>query len=413
MSRIILCVDMDAFFASVEQQVNPRLRGKPVAVIGSSNRTVIVTRSYEARKFGVKTGMTVGEAKRLCPGLVFVVGDNEKYTHTCAELEKIHCRFTPEVEIYSVDEAFLDVTTTHHLFGGPGSIGCAVKAAVKEQFGINCTVGIGPNILIAKLVSDISKPDGLRWVRDDEVPALLEDLPVEELWGIASGTRRRLEALGIRTCGELGRAPVSLLRNKFGIIGETLKLMGLGLCNRSLLVRPEDPKSIGHSWTLPQDVSDRKRIEAYLLQLSEMVGRRARKYRFIGRRVTLTIRYPDFETFAKQATLPQHTNATHDIYESVLQTLDSIRLKDRVRLLGVSLSELVRDPDQMSLVRDKVREQALHSAMDAINDRFGDFKITWGAYLSQIEVPSVIAPAWKPSGVRNVHIRNKRQHVKT
>src|SRR5512139_1440989 len=135
MEEVILCVDMDAFFASVEQQVNPRLRGKPVAVIGSSNRTVIVTRSYEARKFGVKTGMTVGEAKRLCPALIFVVGDNEKYTHTCTELETVYRRFTPDVEIYSVDEAFLDVTTTHHLFGGPESIGRAVRRAVKEQFG--------------------------------------------------------------------------------------------------------------------------------------------------------------------------------------------------------------------------------------------------------------------------------------
>lgn len=407
---VILCVDMDAFFASVEQQVNPRLRGKPVAVIGSSSRTVVVTRSYEARRYGVKTGMTVYEARRVCPHLIFVVGDSEKYTHTCTELAAMCRQFTPDVEIYSVDEAFLDITTTHHLFGGPLSLGSAIKAAVKERFGINCTVGIGPNILIAKLVSDLSKPDGLRWVRLEEVAAILEDLPVDELWGISSGIKNRLATMEIRTCGELGRAPVSVLRNKFGIIGETLSLMGKGLCDRSLIVRPEDPKSIGHSWTLPQDVYDRKRIESYLLQLSEMVGRRARKYRFTGRRVTLTIRYPDFETFTRQATLPQHTNATHVIYETVLRTLDGIRLRDKVRLIGVSLSELIKEPTQLSLVRDKARDQALHSAMDAINDRFGDFKITWASYLPQIEVPSVIAPAWKPSGVRNIHVRNRRPH---
>ena len=229
MSSIIMCIDMDAFFASVEQQANPKLRGKPIAVIGSGNRIVVTTRSYEARKYGVKTGMNVYEAKKLCPHIILVVGDSEKYTHTCKELAKIYNKYTPDIGIYSIDEAFLDVTTTHHLFGGPESIGLEIKREVKDQFGINCTVGIAPNILVAKLASDIAKPDGLRWIKPENIEPLLKELPVKELWGIGSATAENLERLGIKTCGELGRTPASLLRDKFGIIGETLKLMGQGI----------------------------------------------------------------------------------------------------------------------------------------------------------------------------------------
>ncbi|MBI4839192.1 MAG: DNA polymerase IV, partial [Nitrospirae bacterium] len=163
---------MDAFFASVEQQANPKLRGKPIAVIGSGGRTVVTTRSYEARKFGVKTGMNIYEAKKLCPHIIFVIGDNEKYTYTCRELKKIYSRFTPDLEVYSIDEAFLDITTTHHLFGGPEAIGVEIKQEVKKQFGINCTVGIAPNILMAKLASDIAKPDGLRWIKQEDIQSL-------------------------------------------------------------------------------------------------------------------------------------------------------------------------------------------------------------------------------------------------
>ncbi len=405
--KIILCIDMDAFFASVEQQANPKLRGKPVAVIGSGHRTVITTRSYEARKYGVKTGMNIYEAKRLCPHIILVVGDNEKYTFTCVELQKIYRQFTPDVEIYSIDEAFLDITTTHHLFGGPDAIAATIKKTINEKFGINCTVGIAPNILMAKLASDLAKPDGLKWIREDGFRSVLKDLPVKELWGIGPAVERRLAALGIRSCGELGKAPASLLRHKFGIIGETLKLMGQGICCRPLVVKEGDPRSIGHSMTLPYDISSRGQIEAQILKLSEMVGRRARKYGFAGKKVSLTIRYPDFETFTRQTTLPYHTNITHEIYRYGLSILHSTRLKNRVRLIGVSISHLRRDDDaQMALFDCRAKEKSVLHAVDAINDKFGDFTVTWASYLEQMEPPDVISPAWRPSGVRNVRVKN-------
>ncbi|NWF97688.1 MAG: DNA polymerase IV [Nitrospirae bacterium] len=405
MSRIILCIDMDAFFASVEQQSNPKLRGKPVAVIGSGNRTVITTRSYEARKFGVKTGMNIYEAKKLCPHIIFVTGNNEKYTHTCTEMQKIYLKYTPDVEIYSIDESFLDVTTTHHLFGGPEAIGYAIKKQIKEKFGINCTAGIGPNILMAKLASDISKPDGLRWIKPEDINNVLEDLPLKELWGIGSGLSEKLNALGIKTCGQLGRTPASLLRNKFGIIGEHLKAMGMGLYNRPLYVHEQEPKSIGHSMTFPKDLAERKEIEAEILKLSEMVGRRARHYKFKGRKVTLIVRYSDFKTFSRQTTLFNYTNHTHEIYKNAVSILDSISLTDKVRLLGVSLSALIREKDQMSLFKEISKQKELLKAMDSINDRYGDFKIIWGSYLKQCEPSRVISPAWKPSGIRHINVK--------
>lgn len=405
MSKIIACVDMDAFFASVEQSSRPYLKGKPIAVIGSAKRTVITTSSYEARKYGVKTGMNIYEGKRVCPKLIFVVGDNQKYAYTCRELERIYLSFTPDVEIYSIDEAFLDITKSHHLFGGPEAVGMAIKKAVKSRFGITCTIGIGPNKLIAKLASDLQKPDGLKWIRLEDVRKTLEDLPVRELWGIGQKISAALEGMGIRTCGELGRTPTEMLRNRFGIIGLRLKAMGLGIDNSPVKREEEEPKSIGHSMTLPRDISDKEEIEAYLLRLSEMVGRRARRHRLMGRVVSLTIRYPDFKTFSKQKKMKEYTNDTHEIYHSALKILNRVRLKNKIRLLGVSLSVLIRDPLQLPLLEESRKRESLVRTMDHINDRYGNFTLLWGSYKIQESDVGVISPAWRPSGVRYVNVK--------
>lgn len=410
--RIIICVDMDAFFASVEQQTNPKLRGKPIAVIGSGGRTVITTASYEARQYGVKTGMNTYEARKLCPRLIFVVGNNARYTHTCAELTKLYSRFTPDVEVYSVDEAFLDITASHHLFGGPMEVGRMIKAGVREAFGINCTVGIGPNILMAKLASDLGKPNGLKWITEQDAPGLLADLPVSELWGIGPKTTAKLASLGIRTCGELGDTPASLLRSKFGIQGEALSRMGRGICTRPVAGPSADseeepaPKSVGHSMTLPHDIHLREDMEAQLLKLSEMVARRMRRHGLMGRKVTLVLRYADFETHTRQCTLPERTSDTHAIYHAALEILGSFRLRTKVRLLGVSVSSLDRDGGQLPLMPEERKRRALLGAMDEVNNRFGGFKVLWGGMAAKLTERGgdVISPAWRPSGVRNVEL---------
>jgi DNA polymerase-4 len=380
--KIILLIDMDSFFASVEQQSNPALRGKPIAVVGSGKRTVVTTSSYEAREFGVKTGMNMYEARKLCPHLIFVTGNNEKYAHTCGELSNIYSKYTPGVEVYSIDEAFLDITSSSNLFGGPLALGKEIKQKIKRQFGLNSTIGIGPNKLIAKLASNISKPDGLRWIKPDEVSFVLKTLPVDELWGIGKKLKEKLNSLGIYTCGGLGKTSVSFLRSHFGINGEHLKLMGMGLNNSPVSPESETAKSVGHSMTLPRDIWEQKDIESYILRLSEMVGRRARKYKLMGNVINVVIRYKNFETFSRQSKIKTHTNDTHNIYKTSMRIIQGIQLRNSIRLLGVGLSGLVESekPEQLPLLHEYARRQSLLKAMDSINDRHGEFTVSWAAY---------------------------------
>ena len=406
--RVILHIDMNAFFASVEQQSNPALRGKPIAVIGSAKRTVVTTSSYEARAYGVKTGMAVWEAKRNCPHLILVIGNNRKYTWTSARIVKIFLDYTPLVEVFSIDEAFLDITGSLSLFGPPERIACLIKARIKRLFGITCSIGIAPNKLLAKLASEMRKPDGLVVIRQDEVKKVLENLPVKELCGVGSKTGRKLELCGIRTCGELGRFPVEVLRKKFGIIGERLHLMGLGI-DASPVVPAEEAdevKSVGHSMTLEHDISSPREILRYLLQLSEMVGRRARRYNVRGRTVTLSIRYADFDTWVgKQETLPDHINRSEDIYRAAAAILETLALTQPVRLLGVRLTSLSYQSSQLPLFAEERKKTMMINAVDQVNDRYGDFTVTFGSILDEKEKGSrVISPAWRPEGIRNIEV---------
>jgi DNA polymerase-4 len=294
--RIVMHIDMNAFFASVEQQANPELRGKPIAVIGSHGRTVITTSSYEARAFGVKTGMAKWEALKVCPHLIFVVGDNKKYTYTSSRIIEMMKAYTPLVEVFSIDEAWLDVTHSLQLFGSAERIAYLLKAQIRQSFGITCSIGIAPNKLLAKLASDMQKPDGLTIIKPDEVAKVLEIIPANDLCGIGKKMERHLALLSIKTCGQLGRADEQMLTRKFGIMGKRYKEWGQGI-DHSLVVPQEeedDVKSVGHSMTLRRDVDTREDILKYLLQLSEMVGRRARRYGVTGKTVSLYIRFADY-----------------------------------------------------------------------------------------------------------------------
>jgi DNA polymerase-4 len=410
--RIIGHIDMNAFFASVEQQSNPELRGKPIAVIGSAKRTIITTSSYEARAFGVKTGMNTYEAKQKCPHIIFVIGDNRKYTHTSSEIMKMMMQFTPLVEVFSIDEAFLDLTGSMSLFGSAENIAHLLKTQIKHHFGITCSIGIAPNKLLAKLASDMQKPDGLTVIRPEEVSQVLERVPAKDLCGIGKKTERQLELYGIKTCGDLGRFPVNILRKKFGIIGDRLHQMGLGNDN-SPVIPAEDAdevKSVGHSMTLERDIEDRKEILKFLLQLSEMVGRRARRYNVWGKTITLSIRYADFDTWVgKQETLPQYINQSGDIYRAAVAILDSLVLMQPVRLLGVRLSNLRYESNQLSLFPEDRKKAQLVEAMDKVNDRYGNFSITFGSLLDKEKAKNkgshVISPSWKPTGIRNIDIK--------
>lgn len=404
LDRTIVHLDMNAFFASVEQQCNPRLRGRPIAVVGSGSRTVVTTASYEARARGVKTGMNTFEAKARCPEIIFVPANNRRYTDTCARFVALCHEFTPVVEVFSIDEVFLDLTGCLHLFGNAHSIVRAIKKKLFRQLGLTCSAGIAPNKLLAKLASDMQKPDGLVALEPGSVSSFMEQLPVSSLCGIGAHTERKLALLGITTCGRLGSADPLLLRKHFGVLGEQLSRMGRGEDDSPVVPVEEtpDPKSVGHSMTLERDISSRELLEFHLLRLSEMVGRRTRQGGFAGMTVALTIRYKDFTTFTRQRSVPSAVCESPEIFHVAKSILSSIRLQQAVRLLGVSLSNLIKPSGQLPLFPERQRAQAITRAMDAVNSRYGDFTLTFGSLLALEEHEGVIAPAWRLHGPRRI-----------
>jgi DNA polymerase-4 len=404
-------VDMNAFFASVEQQHNPELKGKPIAVIGRG-RTVVTTCSYEARAFGVKTGMNSWQARQKCPHIIFVVGDNRKYSWTSTKIVEIMRQFTPQVEVFSIDEAFLDVTGSLAIFGTPQRIAYLIKAEIKHHFGITCSIGIAPNKLLAKLASDMEKPDGLTVIRREDISRVLNPLPVGALCGVGAKTARQLALYGISTCGDLARFPADLLKKRFGVVGERLGLMGKGIDDAPVIPDEDsdEVKSVGHSMTLERDIEGRPEIMKFLLQLSEMVGRRARRYSVWGKTVTLSIRYADFDSWTgRQETLPGYVNQSRDIYHASVAILDSLVLMQPVRLLGVKLSNLRYESSQLPLFEEERKKVLMADAMDSVNDRYGNFTLTFGSLVEkdgQREAGShVISPAWRPEGIRNVDVK--------
>jgi len=405
--RVIMHIDMNAFFASVEQQANPELRGKPIAVVGGSGRTVITTSSYEARAKGVKTGMAVWEGKRTCPELIIVVGDNRKYTHTSTKINEIFRDYTPEVEAFSIDESWLDVTHSLGIFGSAVNIAYLIKARIRHSFGITCSIGIAPNKLLAKLASDMQKPDGLTVITPDDVARVMERLPVGDLCGIGKRTAYQLKVMNINTCGELGRCDEGRLTRKFGIVGRRLKQMGQGFDNSPVVQYGEEDevKSVGHSSTLERDIDDPVEIRRFLLQLSEMVGSRARRYNVSGKTVHLYVRYADFfSSWGKQTTLKSYINLSDEIYKTAMSILDTVELEQPVRLLGVSLSNLKHQADQLPLFEDERKKLFATQAMDRVNERFGSRVVTFGSLLPGKATAGnhVIPPSWRPDGIKKI-----------
>ncbi len=406
--RTIMHVDMNAFFAAVEQQSNPALRGRPIAVTGSEQRSVILTASYEARAFGVKTGMTRFEAFERCPQLVLVPANNRLYTHVSTEIMALLQDYTPLVEVFSIDEAFLDLSGSLRLFNGAERIAYLIKSRIRARFGISCSVGIAPNKLLAKLASEQNKPDGLTVFRPAEITGLLEKMPIQELCGVGRRLGRQLQGLGILTCGQLARFPLAALRRKYGAVGDKLQAMARGLDPSPVVPaeRSAPIKSVGHSRTLRTDLVDRQAICAFLLQLAEMVGRRARRYQVSGRVVTLTVRYADFATLSRQQVQGDYLAGSEDIYRASMQILDNLVLNQPVRLLGVRLSDLRFKTGQLPLFPAERRQYLLTEARDSVNDRYGDFTVMFGSLLEQRGKGShVISPAWRPQGVRNVAVQ--------
>jgi len=379
--RTILHIDMDAFFISVEQRDAPALRGKPAAVCGSLSRSVVTSANYEARPFGIRAGMPVQEAKRKCPRLILVEGNHSKYTRTSARIFSILKEYTPLVEVASIDEAYLDVSGSLLLFKSAFHIAQSIKEKIREKEQITCSIGIAPNKLLAKLGSRLKKPDGLTILRKEDVEEILKELPVSKLHGIGPKLTEELQGMGILTCGQLGSIPPSVLTKRFGVIGKRLHEMGLGLDNSPVLPFDEEEniKSISHSVTLEKDTSEPDILRKVLLQLSERVSRRMRKEGFYGSRVILTVRYSDFYTFSKQKTFSGWINSGNEIFRHSEDLFESIPHPKPIRLLGVGVSHFRREWCQQDLFEDRGKKDSLLEAIDRVNERFGDWTLTWSS----------------------------------
>jgi DNA polymerase-4 len=377
--KIILHIDMDAFFISVEQRDNPSLRGKPAAVCGSLSRSVVTSATYEARPYGIRAGMSTQEAKRRCPQLILVEGNHSKYTETAARIFSVLKEYTPLVEVASIDEAYLDITQSLLLFQSPLHIATSIKDQIRESEQLTCSIGIAPNKLLAKLGSRLKKPDGLVVIRKEEMEEILRDLPVSKLNGIGPKLAEALNSMGIFTCGQLGKFPVSVLAKRFGVIGERLHEMGLGLDDSPVVPfdEEEDAKSISHSVTLEEDTSDPNILRKVLLQLSEKVSKRMRREGFYGRRIAITVRYSDFFTFSKQKTLSKWMNSGNEIFKLASEIFESIPHPKPIRLLGVGVSLLKKEWCQLDLFEERGKKDSLLKAMDRVNERFGDWTLTW------------------------------------
>ena len=376
---MILLVDMDAFFASVEQAHHPHLRGKAVIVCGDpSRRGVVTAASYEARPFGVRAGMPLAEAKRLCPGAEYVEGNPQKYVEKSLELLEMFLTVTPDVEPFSVDEAFLDL---RRLSSRGQTMASALEVAGELQqrilvtHGLGASIGIGPNKLIAKMASGVQKPRGLTALTEEEFRGVFWPQEVRAMWGVGPKMSEHLNALGIATVAALANAPVGLLKRHFGVVGEHLREAAWGLDQTPVIPYHEgvDPKSMGHEVTLPEDCRDPEFLEGTLLRLSDQVARRLRGDGFRGRVVTVKLRDFRFRTITRQRALGAAIDDHLGIFEVARELWRANWRGESLRLLGISVSALEHaDQEQLELFARDERGKALQEALDRVRDRLGE-----------------------------------------
>ncbi|RMG69150.1 MAG: DNA polymerase IV [Calditrichaeota bacterium] len=375
--RVIVHVDMDAFFASVEQLCHPEWRGKPVIVgadpRGGKGRGVVAAASYEARRLGVRSAMPISQAYKRCPEAIYVRPNGALYADYSRTIMRVLAEFSPLVQPISIDEAFLDVTGSVHLFGSLLQLGQAIKQRIRQATGLTASLGIAPSKSVAKIASDAGKPDGLLIVGPQEVQTFLDPLPVERLWGVGEKTRQRLRDLGIQTIGQLRDYPAAVLRQKFGKWGDVLWQLARGMDERPVQME-EEIKSISHEHTFEKDQADAEILEATLLKLCEKVASRLRKHQLRGKTVQLKIRFADFSTFNRNKTLSSPTNLTEDIYRVCVSLLGEFREASQpVRLLGVGLTHLVPEKGgQLSLWDvENQRKLTLEQLIDQLQERYG------------------------------------------
>lgn len=373
---MILHIDMDAFYASVEIRDNPDLNDLPVIVGGnSSGRGVVCAASYEARKFGVHSAMPARQAVQKCSDAVFLKPRMAHYAAESKKIREIFQRYTSLVEPLSLDEAFLDVTCSERLFGDAVTIAKSIKQAIRDELNLPCSAGVAPNKFLAKVASDLEKPEGLTVVPTDGIKEFLEPLSVSRVWGVGPKTEARLRTLGIKTVGDLRRLSQAELDHAFGANGDHFWRLARGLDTRPV-VPDRVAKSISHETTFGQDIDDADALRAWLRELTDQVGRRLRRHEIVGRTVKLKVRYDDFRTISRSATMKKPQSSSEALWCEVASMLDRVlnETTQPVRLLGMGVSQLSspgKVQQQLFDAEETERHQQLDKTLDAIHDRLG------------------------------------------
>lgn len=392
----IIHLDLDAFFASVEQRDNPAYRGKPLIVggissgKGNSNRGVVCAASYEARKYGVHAGMPIWEARQKCPQGIFIPSQMNKYSEASKKFFQICSTYTPLIEPLSIDELFLDVSGCESLFGSSEIIGRKIKKRVHQELEIKVSVGIAENKFLAKIATNLGKPDGFYIIPSKDIQKILYPLPVSSLWGIGKKTEELLKKSGIYLVEQLARMPDSILENLLGKNGKKMKLLAQGI-DESPVTPPSKAKSIGKETTFGTNITEKAVLVKELLKISQMVGYTARKKGYKGRTITLKIRFHNFITFNRSKTLENPTHIDDIIFKTVVELLDKVRYKKGgVRLLGIKLSNLTsgNERKQLKFLRDEEDKkndklEQLTQSLDKIREKFGTKSVTRASLLSK------------------------------
>ncbi len=392
-SRFILHVDMDAFYAQVEQLKRPDLRGRPVIVgPGESLRGVVTACSYEARAFGVHAGMSAMDAKKLCPHAVFLHGDMDAYSHYSGLSREVFAEFTPMVEPASIDEAYLDVTACGRLYPTVIDLSADLKKRMKERIGLTCSVGISTNKHLAKVASALEKPDGLTTLFPEELETKLHPLPVGKLYGLGPVTEASFQSAGIFTIGQLVSTPDDYLQQRLGHTGEYFKKVALGLDDSPVHTYTEmsDEKSMSHERTFDYRKADITFIHSVLLDLTDRVVTRLQKRHFLAKTLTLRLRYTSFKTITRDKTIDAPTRSVDRIYKTVVSLLPPrVTIEHRVRLLGVRASNLLDETEMQSLdlfdQRVSEKESDASNAIEQVRAKFGRNAIVRAGSLKYID----------------------------
>lgn len=373
---MIIHVDMDAFYASVEERERPELVGKPIAVGGApESRGVVSAANYLARKYGVHSAMPMSRAVRLCPNLICLPVQMSLYSAVSGQLRDIFARYTPQIEPLALDEAFLDVRASEQLYGPTEEIARRIKAEIWQELNLVASVGVAPNKFLAKLASDVEKPDGFVVVQKDEIAAFLDPLPVSRLWGVGKATHQVFDRLGVRTIGEVRQLPVGLMTDYFGNGGGQLHRLAQGLDDRAV-VSERQAKSVSNETTFAVDIQNRDVLQSWLLQLTEQVAWRLRRAGLKGRTVQLKIRFADFRLITRSATLDIHSQTTDVLWQAVRKLFSDCQLPQEVRLIGMGVSQLA-DVEAATIVQADLfaptdhKKEKIDAVADEINARFG------------------------------------------